>query len=57
MAPLIVKADLKHLPERDIQGAKVFHFNRSVRLSVRTLGFQPSKTGSTPVPSTNLRSN
>jgi len=23
VAPLIVKADLKHLPERDIQGAKV----------------------------------
>ena len=29
----------------------------SVRLSVRTLGFQPSKTGSIPVPSAVLKYN
>jgi len=44
VTPLIVKADLKHLPERDIQGVKVilmFFENMGVpwyRLAVLVIG-------------------
>lgn len=46
-------ADFKQPKQQCFDG---FHSKKlspySVRLSVRTLGFQPSKRGSTPLPST-----